>query len=170
MEPSACARCTSRYAAIRDLTSVSRTSRWPSLSGNAAMAGRMGHLHKHHLFTRRYTSDVTGAGCVTDLGSGEELCGADAKRFCTELAKQRRAERRVERHDFLEQRRLERMTARDAEAAADASEEAGVAGAQILRRTARNARRDASKPFRPRPPDPADLESARVCRAAATGD
>jgi len=115
-------------------------------------------------------SDVTGAGCVTDLGSGEELCGADAKRFCTELAKQRRAERRVERHDFLEQRRLERMTARDAEAAADAFEEAGVAGAQIQRRTARNARRDASKPFRPRPPDPADLESARVCRAAATGD
>ena len=65
------------------------------------------------------TDDLTGAGCVTDLGSGEELCGADAKRFCSELAKQRRAQRRVESHDFLEQRRLDRMTARDSEEAAE---------------------------------------------------
>ena len=111
-------------------------------------------------------SDVTGAGCVTDLGSNEELCGADAKRFCADLAKQRRAELRVERHDFLEQRRLQRGIARDADAAADAFEQAGVSGSQTQRRMARNARRDASEPFRPRPADPADLESARVCREA----
>ena len=112
------------------------------------------------------SSDLTGAGCVTDLGSGEELCGADAKRFCSDLAKQRGAERRVARHDFLEQRRLLRETVRDSEAAADAYEDSEIEGAETFRRTARNARRDAAKPFRPRPADAADLESARVCREA----
>ena len=36
----------------------------------------------------------------------------------------------------------------------------------ILRRAASDARRDAARPFRPRPADAADLESARVCREA----
>lgn len=112
------------------------------------------------------TGDVTGAGCVTDLNSGEELCGADAERFCADLAEQRTAARRAEAHDFREQRRLLEQTARDAEAAADAYEAAGIEGAESLREQARNARADAEEPFRPRPPDPADLESKRVCREA----
>jgi len=111
-------------------------------------------------------SDVVGEGCVTDRGSGEELCGGDAKRFCADLAEQRRAERRGERHDFQERRRLLRETVRDSDAAADSYEGSGIEGAENFRRAARNARRDAAQPFRPRPADPADLESARVCREA----
>lgn len=112
------------------------------------------------------TGDVTGAGCVTDLNSGEELCGADAERFCADLAEQRTAARRVEAHDFREERRLLEQTARAAEDAADAYEAAGIEGGEALREQARNARANAEEPFRPRPADPADLESKRVCREA----
>jgi len=110
---------------------------------------------------------VTGEGCVTDLGSGEQLCGGDAKRFCTDLAEQRRAERRVERHDFSEQRRLAAQNARDLERSADIQAQLGNdREAALTRRSASDTRRDAARPFRPRPADPADLESARVCREA----
>jgi len=112
-------------------------------------------------------SDVTGEGCVTDLGSGEQLCGGDAERFCTSLAEQRQAERRVERRDFSEQRRLGVQSARDLELSADIQAQLGNdREAALTRRAASDARRDAARPFRPRPADPADLESARVCREA----
>lgn len=110
---------------------------------------------------------ATGSNCVTDLNSGQELCGADAERFCSELEKQRAAARRVERHDFLEERRTNRKIARDLETSADIQEQLGnQAEARLTRRSARDAHRDATKPFRPSPTSPTDLESARVCREA----
>ena len=102
------------------------------------------------------------ASAALSRGSGEQVCGGDAKRFCADLAEQRSAERRVERHDFQERRRLLRETVRDS----DAYESSGIEGAENFRRAGRNARRDAAEPFRPRPADATAMESARVCREA----